>query len=192
MKATSSKKKSPWKVTHVRGSHSGGIVIPKGAILVNQGLGKIKLEEDYVEQKPDLSSLLETDKDGDGTFGATSSDAVSSGGAVTEVEVDIPMSSEGTPVSREGDINGSSNSCREEIVALKCTVKQLTLQMETQNEAMKKHDEENKKLNLVIREMKYSFRNAVMSLMACCEDSEENKVGHGSNDIQEPPMKVNA
>ncbi len=139
MKPTSSKGRSHWK--KVEGTIAGGIVIPKGAILVNQGLRKVKLEEDFIELKPELPVSMEIEQGVSSR--ATTSDAVSCDVEsateeyqVTKVEVDIPnipMSSEVSPAPNENNghyDHGSSNCCiNEEIGLLKTTVKKLKLQM---------------------------------------------------------------
>lgn len=180
MKPTSSKKgRSPWKLTKVRGSHAGGIIIPKGAILVNQGLGKVKLEEDYVDRKPDLPVLMEIDNaNANSTAASNESDVAAVGEDFTEefivakVEVDpgIPMSAEEVPVPSEEDVNGSLSSCREEIESLKRTVKELSLQMDKQNEAIRKQNE-------IIAGMKVLIRTVGLSMVNYCKDAEEQDEG---------------
>ncbi len=195
MKSASLKGKSPWKVRKVRG---GGIVIPNGAVVVNQGLRKVKLEEDFhLDQKPNISVSMETEDVENST--ASSSDAhadeemISEEFTVTKVESGSLMSSSETLPSPE-NANFDSSSSSIDIESLKCTVMQLTLQIEEQQEAtmkldqevkkqneankrrdevIKKQDEALKKQNRIIKEFKSSLRTAVMSLMACCEEKEE-------------------
>ncbi len=175
-----------------KGTRDGGIVIPKIAILVNQGLGKIKIEEDFVEQKPDLCHPEENVNSI-----ASSTDVVSTGEAGTEehlvikVEADILMSSEGAPASSDEHGMGSSSSCGEKLEALECTVVQLTLQLEKQNVAMKTQDEENKRRDEVIMKqqeeiagMKLFMRNFGLSMTTYFKADED------SNGHHESPGKV--
>ncbi len=194
MKPTNSKGKSPWKVKKVAGSRGyESITMPKGAVLVNQGLRKIKVEEEdgngahahgnqktffptSVEPELPVNYMATTSTNGDagGEDGFTEEFTVT----VTKVEPDnLILPHEPSPSHGDTDANCSSSPCHLEIESLKCTVKQLSLQVQKQNEA--------------IREIKSGLRNAVMSLMTCCKDDEENE-GHSyeSSGSHEPPPEM--
>ncbi len=198
MKPTSSKGRSPWKVKKVGGTVAGGIVIRNGAILVNQGLRKVKLEEDFVELKPELPVSMEIEQDSNSGAPCTGEvlgdgEAVTEEYGVTKVEVDIPniqMSSEGVPAPSEEeghhDHGSSSSWVTEEMEALKRTMKQLSSQMVKQNEAIKKQEkmilrqnEDIKKQNEVISGMKSFIRNIGLSVATYFNNGEDEGNGGG-------------
>ncbi len=211
MKPTSSKGRSPWKVKKTRRTVAGGIVIRKGDILVNQGLGKVKLEDDYVDLKPELPISMQLDAISGTSFTGT----ISGGGEafteeyqVTKVEVDIPnipLLSDDTPAPNE-DGGHYDHAATKEIEALKRTMKQFSLQMDQQNEAIKKQDEtirmQNEAIkkqdeaikfqNEVIGGMKSFIRNIGLSMATYFNNDEKEENGggcrHGNN--EKSPAKV--